>query len=66
MLLLTEAYRHGKVIGGWNGAQQLLETAGIGADELGIALGGDGAALVGTVAAALAEQRAWNWYSPAV
>ncbi|MFD9310941.1 hypothetical protein [Streptomyces goshikiensis] len=53
-------------MGGWNGAQQLLETAGIGADELGIALGGDGAALVGTVAAALAEQRAWNWYSPAV
>ncbi|WUF74147.1 hypothetical protein OG749_40890 [Streptomyces nojiriensis] len=29
LLLVTESYRHGKAIGGWSGAEGLLETAGI-------------------------------------
>ncbi|RST03705.1 catalase [Streptomyces sp. WAC05950] len=66
LLLLTEAYRHGKAIGGWNGAGQLLETAGITADDPGIALEGDCTAVVDTVAAALAEHRAWDRFPPAV
>ncbi|WP_405787739.1 catalase [Streptomyces sp. NBC_00029] len=65
LLLVTEAYRHGKAIGGWNGAQQLLQTAGITADDPGIALGEDGTAVVGAVAAALAEHRAWDRFPPA-
>ncbi|MGW6982573.1 hypothetical protein ACWGE1_24585 [Streptomyces sp. NPDC054932] len=35
---MTEAYRHGKAIGGWNGAEGLLERAGITADEPGVAV----------------------------
>ncbi|MGW6613246.1 catalase [Streptomyces erythrochromogenes] len=66
LLLVTEAYRHGKVIGGWNGAEQLLQTAGITADDPGIALEEDGTAVVGTVAAALAGHRAWDRFPPAV
>ncbi|MFD8148418.1 catalase [Streptomyces sp. NPDC059708] len=66
LLLLTEAYRHGKAIGGWNDARQLLETAGIGVDEPGIALGENGAAVMGTVVAALAEHRAWDRFPPAL
>ncbi|MFD7027892.1 catalase [Streptomyces sp. NPDC059917] len=65
LLLLTEAYRHGKAVGGWNGARQLLETAGIGAAEPGIALGEDATAAVGAVVAALAGHRAWDRFPPA-
>nr|WP_106982762.1 MULTISPECIES: catalase [unclassified Streptomyces] len=64
VLLLTEAYRHDKALGGWNGADRLLATLGIDTDGPGIALGDDGAAVVGTVAAALAEHRAWDRFPP--
>ncbi|MFD0268564.1 catalase [Streptomyces sp. NPDC127106] len=65
VLLLTEAYRHGKALGGWNGAPQLLEAVGIGAGEPGVALGAEGAAAVEAVTAALAEHRAWDRFPPA-
>ncbi|MGW7454118.1 catalase [Streptomyces sp. NPDC054787] len=60
LLLLTEAYRHGKAIGGWNGAERLFDAAGLDTDGPGIALGEGGAAVVESVAAALAEHRAWD------
>ncbi|MFG2972251.1 alcohol dehydrogenase catalytic domain-containing protein [Streptomyces sp. NPDC048331] len=66
LLLVTEAYRHGKAIGGWNGADRFLETVGITADDPGIALDEDGTAVVRTVTAALAEHRAWDRFPPAV
>ncbi|MGW7440297.1 catalase [Streptomyces sp. NPDC054849] len=66
VLLLTEAYRHGKALGGWNGADRLLESVGIDTEGPGIALGEDGSAVVETVAAALAEHRAWDRFPPAV
>ncbi|MFE2328767.1 catalase [Streptomyces sp. NPDC059385] len=65
VLLLTEAYRHGKALGGWNGADQLLATVGIDTYGPGIALGGDGTAVVEAVAAALAEHRVWDRLLPA-
>ncbi|MEV8531397.1 catalase [Streptomyces sp. NPDC051211] len=64
VLLLTEAYRHGKALGGWNGADRLLGVVGVGADGPGIALGEDGTTVVGAVAAALAEHRAWDRFPP--
>ncbi|WP_328923419.1 catalase [Streptomyces sp. NBC_00190] len=64
VLLLTEACRHGKAIGGWNGADRLLETVGISTDGPGIALGEGGAAVVESVGAALAEHRAWDRFPP--
>ncbi|MFD8639291.1 catalase [Streptomyces zaomyceticus] len=66
VLLLTEAYRHGKALGGWNGADEFLGSLGIDTDGPGIALGEDGATVVGAVAAALAEHRSWDRFPPAV
>ncbi|MGW6853195.1 catalase [Streptomyces virginiae] len=60
LLLLTEAYRHGKAIGGWNGAEHLLETCGITADEPGIAVADSGGAAVDALATALGGHRAWD------
>ncbi|MFD9420524.1 hypothetical protein ACFWC9_38365 [Streptomyces goshikiensis] len=58
--LLTEAYRHGKAIGGWNGAERLLASAGITADEPGIAVGETSTAMVEELTQALGEHRAWD------
>ncbi|WP_328314737.1 catalase [Streptomyces sp. NBC_00442] len=66
LLLLTEAYRHGKALGGWSDARGLFESAGIGADEPGIVLSDNGAAAVEKVRNALAEHRAWDRFPPAV
>ncbi|MFE5614598.1 catalase [Streptomyces sp. NPDC056470] len=66
LLLLTEAYRHGKAIGGWNGARAVLEAAGIDADGPGVVLGESGTAAVAAAARVLAEHRAWDRFPPAV
>ncbi len=66
VLLLTEAYRHGKPLGGWNGADRLLTTVGIDMDGPGIAMGENDTAVVEAVAAALTEHRAWDRFPPAV
>ncbi|KOU80136.1 MULTISPECIES: catalase, partial [unclassified Streptomyces] len=60
LLLLTEAYRHGKAVGGWDGAERLLESAGITADEPGIATGESSTAIVAELTRALGEHRAWD------
>ncbi|MFC9847978.1 hypothetical protein ACFWFF_38275 [Streptomyces sp. NPDC060223] len=39
LLLLDEAFRHGKVIGGWAGADRVLDTASIPADAPGVVVG---------------------------
>ncbi|MFF9498654.1 catalase [Streptomyces sp. NPDC014656] len=64
--LLIEAYRHGKALGGWNGADRLLRDLGIDTDGPGIALDEDGATVVRAVAAALAEHRVWDRFPAAV
>ncbi|MFD8797044.1 catalase-related domain-containing protein, partial [Streptomyces vinaceus] len=66
LLLLTEAYRHGKAIGGWNGADRLLETAGITADEPGVAVAGSGGAVVEALKTALGGHRAWDRFPAAL
>ncbi|MER7959665.1 catalase [Streptomyces sp. NPDC096030] len=66
LLLLTEAYRHGKAIGGWNGARAVLEAAGIDAGGPGVVLGENGTAAVAATARVLAEHRAWDRFPPAV
>ncbi|MFJ8159976.1 catalase [Streptomyces sp. NPDC096136] len=60
LLLLTEAYRHGKAVGGWNGVPDLLEAAGIAPDGPGLIAGGDAAAAVEATAAALSGHRVWH------
>lgn len=65
LLLLTEAYRHGKVVGGWNGAPALLEALGIASDGPGIIMSRDGTTAVEAVVEALAGHRAWDRFPPA-
>ncbi|GAA0593088.1 catalase [Streptomyces crystallinus] len=66
LLLLTEAYRHGKALGGWNDARELFDAAGIGADEPGVAVSDSASAAVEKVTAALAEHRAWDRFPAAL
>ncbi|MFD5524781.1 MULTISPECIES: catalase [Streptomyces] len=66
LLLVAEAYRHGKVIGGWNGAERLLMSVGITADEPGIAVAGSGTAALEALTAALGEHRAWDRFPTAL
>ncbi|MER5732211.1 catalase [Streptomyces sp. NPDC002138] len=65
LLLMTEAYRHGKAIGAWNDGRRLIEAAGIGADEPGVAVHEDVTTVVDAVTAALGEHRAWDRFPPA-
>ncbi len=60
LLLVTEAHRHGKAIGGRNGAGDLLESCGIGANEPDIATGDTSTAIVEELTQALGEHRAWD------
>lgn len=66
LLLLTEAYRHGKAVGGWNGVPELLEAAGIAPDEPGLIASEDAEAAVDAVVTALAGHRAWDRFPSAV
>ncbi|MEV6552442.1 catalase [Streptomyces sp. NPDC051597] len=66
LLLLTEAYRHGKAVGGWNDARGLFEASGIGADEPGVVVSDSGPAAVQKIVEALAEHRAWDRFPAAV
>ncbi|MFF4428059.1 catalase [Streptomyces sp. NPDC001513] len=60
LMLLTEAYRHGKAVGGWNDAAQLFELAGIGTNEPGVAYRDTAAAALEGLVRGLAEHRAWD------
>ncbi|MFG2749491.1 catalase [Streptomyces xanthophaeus] len=64
MLLLAEAYRHGKAIGAWNSAGELLARAGFTSQEPGIVVGADGAAVTQQVTEALSSHRAWDRFPP--
>ncbi|MER6443890.1 catalase [Streptomyces venezuelae] len=59
LALLAEAYRHGKAIGGWNGAEQLFETAGIHDGEAGVVIAHDGPAAVRQLAELMGAHRVW-------
>ncbi|MEU3607330.1 catalase [Streptomyces sp. NPDC035033] len=66
LLLLTEAYRHGKAVGGWNGSAELLEAAGLTAGGPGVITAETGAEAVAAVADALSRHRAWDRFPPVV
>ncbi|MFF4185143.1 catalase [Streptomyces sp. NPDC001691] len=66
LLLLTEAYRHGKAIGGWGDARDMFEASGIEEGEAGCVLGDSGPGVVERVTRALAEHRAWDRFPPAL
>ncbi|MGW7379209.1 catalase [Streptomyces sp. NPDC054794] len=60
LLLVGEAYRHAKAIGGWNGARQVYEALGIASDAPGVVSGDDGTAALSLVTDLLARHRVWD------
>ncbi|MFK0203291.1 catalase [Streptomyces lavendulae] len=66
LMLLAEAYRHGKAIGGWNGSSRILEAAGIQADGPGLAFNDTAATALEHLTHALAQHRAWDRFPPTV
>jgi catalase len=66
LLLLDEAFRHGKAIGGWEGAAQVLDAAGLPADAPGVVLGESGTAVLGQVKDLLSQHRVWERFGTTV
>ncbi|MYV54747.1 catalase [Streptomyces sp. SID3212] len=67
LLLVTEAYRHGKALGAWADGADVLETAGIAPDAPGVVTTAtDHAAVLDGVTELLAHHRAWDRFDPAV
>ncbi|MFD8595295.1 catalase [Kitasatospora sp. NPDC059646] len=60
VLLLGEAWRHAKAIGGWGPARDALAAAGLPADGEGVVLGDDPVRVLREVADLLAEHRVWK------
>jgi catalase len=58
--LLSEAFRHGKAIGAWKGAEAALETAGVPVDAPGVIVGDSGTATLEQVTRLLAAHRVWE------
>ncbi|WNM32976.1 catalase [Streptomyces sp. Li-HN-5-11] len=59
-LLLSEAFRHGKAIGAWKGAEAALEAAGVPTDAPGVILGDSGTTVLEQVGRLLAAHRVWE------
>ncbi|MFD3538928.1 catalase [Streptomyces sp. NPDC058662] len=59
LALLAEAYRHGKAIGGWNGAESFFEAAGIRDGEAGVVLAGDGPGALRGLTELMGTHRVW-------
>ncbi|MEU4876523.1 catalase [Streptomyces sp. NPDC021608] len=62
-LLLGEAYRHGKAIGGWALGADVLEAAGVPAHAPGVVLGASGSAVLEQVTGLLGSHRVWERFS---
>ncbi|MFC8224823.1 catalase [Streptomyces sp. NPDC057287] len=66
LLLITEAFRHGKAIGAWADGRDALETAGIATDAPGVVTADDSSAVLEGLTGMLAHHRAWDRFTPAV
>ena len=59
-VLLTEAFRHCKAIGGWAAGRVLLEAAGIPAEAPGVVIADDASALFDGLTALMKSHRVWE------
>ncbi|MFF9126980.1 catalase [Streptomyces sp. NPDC014889] len=59
-MLLSEAFRHGKAIGAWKGAEAALEAAGVPVDAPGVIVGAGGPATLEEVTSLLGAHRVWE------
>ncbi|MER5567132.1 catalase [Streptomyces goshikiensis] len=66
VLLLAEAYRHGKAIGGWKDSSRILQAAGIREGDPGIAFAGSPAAALKGITRGLTQHRAWDRFPTSV
>jgi catalase len=66
LLLVSEAFRHGKAIGGWAGAESILAAAGVPAESPGIVTGEDGAGVLEGVSELLGRHRVWERFPAAL
>ncbi|MGW0700234.1 catalase [Streptomyces sp. NPDC002867] len=65
LLMVSEAYRHGKAIGGWNGAAGVLEAAGVPAGAPGVVSGDSGDATLTEITRLLGGHRVWERFETA-
>ncbi|MFE4861157.1 catalase [Streptomyces sp. NPDC056670] len=66
LLLLNEAFRHGKAIGLWGNADTVLPAAGIPADALGVVNASTGSAALEQVVQLLGAHRVWERFTTGV
>ncbi|MEU0598559.1 catalase [Streptomyces sp. NPDC006393] len=59
-LLLSEAFRHGKAIGAWKGAEASLEAAGVPVDAPGVIVGDSGPTTLEQISRLLGAHRVWE------
>ena len=64
--MLAEAFRHGKAIGGWAGAEPSSTAAGIAGGAPGVVVGEDGPAVLEEVARLLGGHRVWDRFPTAL
>ncbi|MFI6507056.1 catalase [Streptosporangium sp. NPDC050855] len=65
LLMLGEAFRHAKPIGGWGDAGPALTAAGVDPVAPGVVVGGSGEAVLAEVVRLLAEHRIWDRFPAA-
>lgn len=63
LLALSEAYRHGKAIGGWAGADPVLEAAGVPTDAPGVIVSGSADDVLSQITEALGRHRVWERFA---
>ncbi|MFF5727527.1 catalase [[Kitasatospora] papulosa] len=66
LLMVTEAYRHGKAIGVWGEGGSVLEAAGLPADSAGVVTGESASSVLEAVTGLLGGHRAWDRFTPAL
>ncbi|MFC5075159.1 catalase [Kitasatospora cinereorecta] len=66
LLMVTEAYRHGKAIGVWGEGGSVLEAAGLPADSAGVVTSESASSVLETVTGLLGGHRAWDRFTPAL
>ncbi|MFJ3086429.1 catalase [Streptomyces sp. NPDC086838] len=66
LLLVTEAFRHGKALGACGDGATVLEKAGLAADAPGVVAGGAASTVLDGITELLAGHRAWDRFTPAL
>ncbi len=65
LLMLNEAFRHAKPIGGWGAAPEAFAMAGIPAEAPGVVMADDGARALAETMRYLEQHRVWDRFPPA-